>query len=836
MYSVTRICKSKYLRQKFTIKIRDMTLRKLSVLFTLFFVFQQVTGIAQTGRWKPVTGTLTTPWADKVNPESPLPEYPRPSMTRTDWMSMNGLWDINLLDQATGKPVKQGKILVPYPVESALSGCGWRVEPTQVMVYTRKFTIPSRWQGQQVLMHFGASDWHTKLFVNGEKVGEHKGGYDAFFFDISAYAKPGQNVNISVHVTDPTDAGPQAVGKQHLKPGGIWYTPTSGIWQTVWLEPVPKTFIKSYKAEPQIEKNRVIVRVQTEGDMSGQKVVARILKDGVVLTEATGKVGAPLMLFVKEGRRWTLEDPFLYELEIMLEGPNSKPTDKVKGYFGLRSIKLGPDENGVNRLLLNGKPVFQLGPLDQGFWPDGLYTPATEEAMLHDLNTIKSLGFNMIRKHVKVELARWYYHCDRMGILVWQDMPSANPITEEDKTQFRWEMKAMVDQLYNHPSIVMWVPFNEGWGQHDTPDYVEKLKEWDPTRLVNNASGWTDAGVGDVLDIHEYPGPAAPKVTDGRAAVLGEFGGLGLNVAGHQWTTEGWGYQQIETPEALLNRYEELYRQLWPMVKRDGLCAAVYTQVSDVETENNGLMTYDRKVVKMDPALVKLTHQGQMPPKPTTSTYVFVKKMDVELVAMKSGAVIQYAIEKDKGPLTWLAYTAPIPLKNTTTIVCRASWPDSVMSHEQRYVFTKTKALSPKGKTGKADGLSAKIYHGSWDVLPDFAKLTPVRTFVTNELTLDRMEDKEDYGVVFEGGLVVPATGAYTLHLRSDDGSRLTLNGQVVIDNDGIHGMKDVPVSLALKEGAHPLKMEFFQKKGGVGLEFWLEDAYGKRLAAKFVH
>ena len=560
--------------------------------------------------WKPVQGTLTTPWTDKVNPENPLPEYPRPGMTRLDWVSLNGLWNLSLLDEATGKPVKQGRILVPYPVESALSGLGWRVEPTQVMVYTRKFFMPSRWKDKRVLLHFGASDWHTTVFANGKKMGDHKGGYDAFSVDITDAITLGMEAELSIHVTDPTDAGAQAVGKQRLKPEGIWYTPTSGIWQTVWLEPVPQTYIRSYRAEPQADKNRVLVRVETEGKMNELKVSARIYLDGRIVTEASGKTGAPLMLFVKDGHLWTLEDPYLYDLEIVLEGSNGKAVDKVKGYFGLRKISVGPDEKGVTRLLLNNKPVFQLGPLDQGFWPDGLYTPPTEEAIVADLTTLKSLGFNMIRKHVKVEPERWYYHCDKMGFLVWQDMPNTNPVTEEDRTQFRWEMKAMVDQLFNHPSIVMWVPFNEGWGQHDTPTYVEKLREWDPTRLINNASGWTDAGVGDVLDIHDYPGPSSPVVMDGRAAVLGEFGGLGLNVAGHQWTNSGWGYQQIETPEALLERYEELYRELLPLIDSAGLCAAVYTQVSDVETESNGLMTYDRKVVKMDPNLVRLAHRG----------------------------------------------------------------------------------------------------------------------------------------------------------------------------------------------------------------------------------
>ncbi|MCC6725507.1 MAG: hypothetical protein IT258_13445 [Saprospiraceae bacterium] len=813
-----------------------MTHRKLPICLTLFLVIQQFIVTAQPAKWKPVPGTLTTAWTEKVNPMNPLPEYPRPDMFRQDWSNLNGLWNLKLVETGSGKPVKQGEILVPYPVESALSGCGWRVEPTQTLVYSKKIFVPERWKGQRVLLHFGACDWYTQVSINGQKIGEHKGGYDAFVFDITGHVTFGQDAMLTVQVNDPSDSGPQAVGKQHLNPNGIWYTPTSGIWQTVWLEPVPQTFIKSYRVETQPDKERAIVRVMTEGEMDGLKVVARVRHEGQIVTEAVGKTGAPLMIFIKNGRLWTPEDPYLYDLELQLEDSKGKLVDKVRGYFGMRKISVAKDEKGVQRLMLNNKPVFQLGPLDQGFWPDGLYTPPTEEAMLHDLKTLKSLGFNMIRKHVKVELARWYYHCDKMGFLVWQDMPSGNPVTEEDKTQFRWEMKAMIDQLGNHPSIVMWVPFNEGWGQHDTPDYVQKIKEWDPTRLVNNASGWTDAGVGDVLDIHDYPGPSTPKPTDGRVAVLGEFGGLGLNVAGHQWANTGWGYQLIDSPEALLQRYEDLYRDMWPMVQGHGLSAAVYTQVSDVETENNGLMTYDRKVLKMDSSLVLLAHRGQMPPKPVGKASIFIKNTTIELAAAKQGATIEYAIETGKGPLVWVAYNAPIPIKNTTAIVCRASWPDGAKSREQRYLIEKAKPIKPGGKGGKAAGLSAKIYDGSWDKLPDFASLKPANELKVSGISLSEINAKEDFGVVFEGWVEVPETGVYAIHLPSDDGSRLYMDGQKLLEMDGLHGMVDRPVFAALKAGKHSLKVEFFQKKGGLGLDFWLEDAAGKKINPVFGH
>lgn len=809
-------------------------LRNRLWLVATALVFQQVVALAQPN-WKPVPAPLMTVWGEKIAYNNALPEYPRPNMVRDQWINLNGIWDIAMYPNGSEKPSRQGQVLVPYPVESALSGLGWAVKPDQRLVYSTKLDIPARWEGQRILLHFGAVDWHTKVYLNDQLVGEHKGGYDPFFFDLTDFLKVGSRQFLSVHVTDPTDHGGQAIGKQRLEPGGIWYTPTSGIWQTVWLEPVPKTYVKSYRVEPYIENSRIVVRVETGGDKDGQRVSARILQDGKVVSQSSGKAGTPLLLTMNNVRRWTLEDPYLYDLEISIDGSSGKPTDKVRGYFGMRKIAVAPDEKGVPRLLLNDAPVFQLGPLDQGFWPDGLYTPPSEEAMKFDLETIKSLGFNMIRKHVKVEPARWYYLCDRMGFLVWQDMPSANPTTDEEKQQFKWELKAMVDNLFNYPSIVMWVPFNEGWGQHDTEFYTEKMKEWDPTRLVNNASGWTDMRVGDVMDIHDYPGPSAPPVEAKRAAVLGEFGGLGLNVQGHQWTDQGWGYQLIQTPEALLERYEDLYRELLPLVDSAGLSAAVYTQVTDVETENNGLLTYDRKLLKMDASLVKLAHQGQMPPKPTNPSRIFYKKGAVPLQTVKPGATIEYAVEGGKKPTGWLPYTAPIVLKKNTTLACRAIWPDSTASHVQRYVFTKTKALKGKGPKSGKPGLQAKLYEGAWDKLPDFNTLTPINTLTVNALKLDSVGRSENFGLVFEGWVEVPLTGVYTFHLRSDDGSRLAISGQTVIEHDGLHGMAEKTGSVALKKGTHSIRLDFFQKQGGLGLDCWWENDLGQRLEMKLL-
>lgn len=812
-------------------------MRQIFVPILILFLAAQCFKTTAQERWAPTSTPLTTPWTNQVSPENALPEYPRPQMVRREWQSLNGLWDFTLFNTQTERVDKQGKILVPYPVESALSGIGAKVEPHHFMIYRRKAIIPESWRGMRVLLHFGAVDWKAEVTINGNKVSEHEGGYDPFSVDITDYLVPDAEQDITIGIADPTDTGGQPVGKQHLNPSGIWYTASSGIWQSVWLEPVPRAYVHYYRVEPDVDNSRIIIRVETAGDKGNYKVAATIKVNGSRFSHASGKPGTPLMLQISNLHLWSPDDPFLYGLEVAIQDTDGKTLDKVDGYFGMRKTSLGKDEKGFTRLLLNDKPAFQLGVLDQGFWPDGLYTPPTEAAMAFDLETLKSMGFNMIRKHVKVEPARWYYLCDKLGMLVWQDMPSAGNTTAEDQLQFKWELKAVVDALFSHPSIVVWVPFNEGWGQHNTEFYVEKLKEWDPTRLVINASGWTDMGVGDVHDIHDYPGPSAPKPEEDRASVLGEFGGLGLNVEGHQWAKEGWGYQLINSSEALLERYEELYRHLLPLVDSAGLSAAVYTQASDIETENNGLMTYDRKVIKMDPVLVRLAHAGCMPPKPANNTFIFHKKTKVPLRCVKPGANIQYAIEGKSSELVWKDYTDPLSFGKNTTFACKAAWPDGTESRIQRYTFTEVKAVkASKAPRNAAPGLWVKIYDGSWDALPDFNTLKPSETRSTSELSLAEIKRTENFAAVFETWIEVPQTGVYTFHLHSDDGSRLVVAGQPLIDNDGIHGMRRLSGSLALKKGRHPLRLEYFQKKGGLGLKLSMEDAFGQKLPLKGVH
>jgi hypothetical protein len=528
-------------------------------------------------------------------------------MVRKDWLNLNGLWDYAITARDAEQPEKfDGEILVPFPCESALSGVMKPVNKDKRLWYRRTFRVPRKWKGQRVLLHFGAVDWDTTVWVNGKELGNHKGGYDAFTFDITNALKTSGSQEIVLSVWDPTNDGSQPRGKQVKKPGGIMYTAVTGIWQTVWLEPVPESYVKAIKIVPDIDAQKVEVTLNLSasagenlvtvtllgGKKKGPRGTARIRGDG-------GPVTRSLKLPVKDAKLWSPDSPFLYGLKITVTGDDGV-TDELSSYFGMRKIEVRKDEAGINRLFLNGKSLFQYGPLDQGWWPDGLYTAPTDEALRYDIEVLKKIGCNMLRKHVKIEPARLYYWCDKLGLMVWQDMASGNNKGDEARKQFELELKRMVENFYNHPSIIMWVPFNEGWGQHDTPRYSKLVKEWDPTRLVNEASGWTNRGSGDVRDIHSYPGPAAPPNEEKRVAVLGEFGGLGLPVKGHTWQDEkNWGYRSYETREQLTEAYVTLLGRLRPLIGR-GLSAAVYTQTTDVEVEVNGYMTYDRAMIKAD--------------------------------------------------------------------------------------------------------------------------------------------------------------------------------------------------------------------------------------------
>lgn len=579
--------------------------------------------------WKPAENPLMTVWGETLDPASPWAEYPRPSLTRNEWMNLNGLWDYAICQKEAERPETQGKILVPYPVESALSGVRTRMTDSLALWYSREFVIPKHWNDKQIIINFEASDWETTVWIDDNLAMIHRGGYDPFWCDITNYLADTRKHTLVVKVTDPTDLGRQPRGKQVTKPGGIWYTPTSGIWQTVWLEPVEKSWIGDLRVVPDIDNGVIHVTVLEERcqgpegcppvDMAPSLAEVTVMADGQTVAVASGITGTPVTLSVPDARLWSPEDPFLYDLKVKLV-TGGQVTDEVKSYAGMRKISLGTTEDGFTRILLNNKFIWQNGPLDQGFWPDGLYTPPSDEAMKYDLEMLKKMGFNMLRKHVKVENRRFYYHTDRMGMLVWQDMPSGDEyiwgdkpdITKSaaDSSMFMGELTRMIETKFNHPSIVMWVVYNEGWGQFNTPAVTDYVMTFDTTRLVNSASGWTDRGTGHVLDIHHYPEPVAPVAEKARAIVLGEFGGLGLPVQGHTWEQKNWGYEKMGDTTALRQKYTDFYEAVRQMVAEKGLSASVYTQTTDVETETNGLMTYDRKVDKMGALNVKKAMSG----------------------------------------------------------------------------------------------------------------------------------------------------------------------------------------------------------------------------------
>ena len=566
--------------------------------------------------WKPAGDKIKTAWAEKVDPNNTLQEYPRPQLTRELWQNLNGLWEYAILPKGSNAPENfKEKILVPFAVESSLSGVQKMVGEKNEIWYHRSFNIPSNWKNKKVILHFGAVDWKTDVFINDIKVGTHQGGYTPFSFDVSAFLTKDKNQKLVVKVWDPTDQGFQPRGKQVNIPKGIWYTPVSGIWQTVWMEPVEETHVSHLKTVPNIDGGNISVLASTAGTLPTDIVEVKVLDKGMVVGTAKAVVGQEVMVPVPQAKLWSPESPFLYDMEVSILR-NGMATEKVKSYFGMRKISSKSDANGIYRMQLNNKDYFQFGPLDQGWWPDGLYTAPTDEALLYDIKKTKDFGFNMIRKHVKVEPARWYYHCDREGILVWQDMPSgdANPrwqmrnyfnglelqrskISEEN---FMQEWKEIMDLTYSNPSVVVRVPFNEAWGQFKTAEIAEWTKNYDPSRLVNPASGGNHYDVSDMIDMHNYPEPTMGLFDSKRINVLGEYGGIGLVIDNHVWeNNRNWGYVQYKTSEEATKAYVDMTDKLKKLIPF-GYSAAVYTQTTDVEVEVNGIMTYDRKKIKLN--------------------------------------------------------------------------------------------------------------------------------------------------------------------------------------------------------------------------------------------
>lgn len=586
--------------------------------------------------------TWRTQWSDKVNPERVLPEYPRPQMVRSEWLNLNGWWDYAILPQgADSMGENDGRILVPFPIESVLSGVQKPLMPDQRLWYRRSFRLPDSWGEGSVLLHFGAVDWKAEIWVNGQAAGEHTGGYYPFSFDITSFLIDGDN-EITVAVWDPTDRNGQERGKQTLKPGGLFYTAVSGIWQTVWIEPVPQAYIQSHRLTPDLDNQSLSVGINVAGGEGAEwRFEAIVFEKESMIVSGISAVGEPLTLSIPEPRLWSPDSPFLYDLTVRLLDRDNRIVDEIGSYFGMRKFSIGTDREGTKRLLLNNEPLFQHGILDQGYWPDGLYTAPTDEALEFDIRMTKKLGFNMTRKHIKVEPARWYYHCDRHGLIVWQDMVNGGGTwnhlhhlvypnlviggvrvsdrprkalgrhESQNRDNYRKELREMIDALYNVPSIGMWVPFNEAWGQFNAAEIAEWVSRYDSTRTVDHASGWHDQGYGDIKSVHIYFRKLAmPRRIGDRAVVISEYGGYGLVEKGHEWREgKAFGYKIFKSRDELTAAYTSLIRnQLKPLIAR-GVCAAVYTQLTDVETEINGILSYDREVIKMDAELLYSLHK-----------------------------------------------------------------------------------------------------------------------------------------------------------------------------------------------------------------------------------
>ena len=779
--------------------------------------------------WKPVEGRIMTRWAAEVKPDLVLPEYPRPQMVREEWLNLNGLWDYAIVAINAGRPaVWDGKILVPFAVESALSGVGKPVGAVKELWYRRTISVAKKWRGGKVLLHFGAVDWESTVWVNGREAGIHRGGYDPFTYDITEALAAGTKQEIVLRVLDPTDEdnSPIARGKQVMKPHGIFYTAVTGIWQTVWIEPVPETYLAKLKITPDIDRGTLTIEPTVTGNGSGASLAVTVSRGETVVATAEAPSGKPTVIDLPQPELWSPDNPVLYDIKAFLK-KDGKVLDDVESYAGMRKIALGRDDQGYVRLFLNNQPLFELGPLDQGWWPDGLYTAPTDTALRFDLETIKALGMNMLRKHVKVEPDRLYYWCDKLGLLVWQDMPSAlyereawpADVLARRDAQWEGEWKAIMDALSNHPSIVMWVPFNEGWGQYDTGRITAWTKQYDPTRLVNNASGWTDKGAGDVSDIHSYPGPAMPPVEEKRAAVLGEFGGLGLPLRGHLWQEKGnWGYRNFDDVKTYEARYTDLIKNLYPLVDK-GLVAAVYTQTSDCEVEVNGLMTYDREVTKLEPARFAALNRGYLPPHFVADQTQFVGLSFAVDLAVRGGAVIHYTLDGSEPGPDSLVYGRPVVIEGETTVKARAFWPDGTSSLIESRTFRPVVPVPPSAKTLANRGLDYEYFQGRFDKLPDFASLKAARTGSAARPDLAVANDQDEFALRFKGFIRIPETGVYIFYVNSDDGSKLSVAGEEIIINDGVHGMTEEKAEIALEGGWHPFELVYFQGSGGLGLE-----------------
>ena len=791
--------------------------------------------------WQPVAGRMMTRWAADVRPDAVLPEYPRPQMVRRRWENLNGLWQFAVgYDTSTAPSHAFGRnlpdrILVPFPMESALSGIGTHASG---MVYRRMFRTPEGMTtGERLLIHFGAVDWRAAVYVNGRRVGTHTGGFDTFSFDITDVLQPAGEQELVVAVFDPTDEFGQPRGKQVSKPEGIWYTPVSGIWQTVWLEPVPAASVDRLTMTPDVAGGALRLTVHGRGTSAGQQVEAVATGNGREY-RVTGPVGQELRLAIPDPRLWGPADPFLYDLRITLRD-GTRQLDEITSYFGMRTIALGTDSNGFRRIMLNGAPVFQVGPLDQGWWPDGLYTAPTDAALRFDLEMTKALGFNMTRKHIKVEPARWYYYADSIGLPVWQDMPSGWNDSPESQRHFVAEMREMIEDLRNHPSIVMWVPFNEKWGQFEAPRMVSIIQSMDSSRLVNDASGWQHENAGDIIDVHRYQGPQAMRGANGRVAVVGEYGGLGYKENGHTWAGDAWGYGGLfPNRDALADRYDLLMKRLYRDRDTHGIGAGVYTQMTDVEVELNGFFTYDRAILKFDTARTAAVNRGHAP-------YVLPELpdfTDTVRVTIHQGTPteVRYTIDGSEPTMSSALYRGPFTVRRTSTVRARSFIGGRPTAAPEARTEFRRGAGHPAATASVVPGLRYEFFRDTtpepafrmnWPVRWQLERpekrpedVAPTKTGTVSTVTLAPADTAVMFGMRYTGYIRVPRTGVYTFTALSDDGAGMWFGDRNVFWSLG-QSPKTTETwgQIALQAGLHPITVTFFQAYGPRALELYIE-------------
>ena len=576
-------------------------------------------------KWCPAGNKIKTKWGKNLDPKKVWQEYPRPQLERKQWLNLNGIWSYSITDINSQKPDNfDGEILVPFSIESSLSGVMKSLNEKQILWYYKEFEIPDNWKDKNIIIHFNAVDWICELYINDNKIGKHSGGYSEFSFDITKNIKEGKN-KILLKVFDPSDKGYQAVGKQTLNPNVIWYTSISGIWQTVWLEPVNEIYIKKLEINNDYDKKEIKINVKLNLDEKLPLEASLLFKDDELM-KLKGFSNSEIVFNIPDNlfHPWSPNEPNIYSFNINIFDNNQKIIDSIVSYTTLRKVEQKKDKNGIYRIYLNNKQLFNMGTLDQGYWPDGLYTPPSEEAMIYDINKLKELGFNTIRKHIKIEPYRYYYYCDKIGMLVWQDMPSGDRQnnkweflklnagddvnrSEESKNNYYKEWSEIIDNLKFFQCIIVWIPFNEGWGQFDTEKVVEFTKKQDSARLINAASGGNHRICGNFLDLHSYPHPAQYLKVDNLINILGEFGGLALDIKGHTWKEDNWGYKTCKSKEEVTEKYEEYINLLINSFK--SFSAAIYTQTTDVEIEINGLITYDRAEIKVIEQRIKAANE-----------------------------------------------------------------------------------------------------------------------------------------------------------------------------------------------------------------------------------